>query len=339
MDTVVTILVNFNSRPQIDRAIESVLEQNLASEHHVVVWENGDDAELRGLELGSSAVISRKWLHYIGSGQNFGYAPAVQKAWNWVQSCGWADEVSFVHMAGPDTYSTSSSALDYLCSRARCMNAVVGPAMRDKQGRIRLSSYPLLRPYNVVVSQLTNGWISRLGKIRSTQPASRNVGTLDGSYVVFPRVFWDRLGGLDNNYFLYTDDHDVCRRAERMGMQRWCDSSVEVVHEGGTSRVSRRLLCRLERVRCHLRYVDQHFGGSNSTALRRILSLEHSGVVGDRDMAWWALNAPTSFEANGCESVSIEEAYLSWLSYRNENEAGRLYESVEAEIRGRNAYS
>lgn len=332
MNMIVTITVNFNSRPALDTALESSMAQETSEEHCIVVWENGRDREICGIGLGESCEVNGKLLHYIGIGKNLGYAPAVQKSWQWVLTQDWSPRISQIHLATPDAYAISTNVLSTLCAQATRSNSIVGPAMRDGKDAIRLSAYPFMRPYNVPLRYLCNGWMTRLSKLRDSQPASGFVETLDGAYVVFPRGVWDVLGGLDQNYFLYTDDHDVCRRAHELGIRRWRERSVEVTHEGGLSRVSRRFLCQLERVRCSLRYVETHFGRTRAEAVRRTLAIELSPRWGwPRGLSWWSRECPTSFSEY--ETVtSIEDQYLNWLTQHDDAEAGLLRSALDREV-------
>lgn len=327
-----TITVNFNSRPVLDASVQSVLEQETAGEHHVVLWENGDDKDVFGVAVGESSEVNGKQLHHVGLNKNLGYAPAVQRSWQWVRRQSWAANISHVHLATPDTYATSTDVLGVLCARATSCGAIVGPVMRDGNGGLRPSAYPLMRPYNLPLMYLSTGWMTRFSKVSWWRPRSGHVGTLDGAYLVFPRAVWDGLGGLDQNYYLYTDDHDVCRRAHKLGVGRWRESSVEVTHEGGLSRVSRRVLCELDEVRCVLRYVEVHFGRVRAAALRRLLAVELSSRWGRlRGLSWWARHCPVSFPTSEMD-LSIEDRYLDWLVRHDDTDSRNLYSALRQEV-------
>ncbi len=329
-----TIIVNFNSQPSLDTSIGSVLAQEVTGEHHVVVWENGSDEKIDGVAIGEAREINGKWLHHVGYNRNLGYAPGVQESWQWVRRQSWCKAVSHIHLANPDTRAGSSRVLKILCDSASTVGGLAGPVMRNIQGDLRPSSYPLLRPYLIPLTCLERGWMTRLTKLRGSQPSSGYVGALDGAYLVFSRPAWDDLKGLDPNYFLYTDDQDVCWRAHARGIRRWRESSAEVIHEGGTSRRQRRVLCQLEKIRCGLRYAELHFGRAQTLALRKILMIEFLSVHGKNlGLSWWAQNCPISF-SNGNANTSIEDQYMSWFRQNKEAESRRIGLALRKELDG-----
>ncbi len=326
---VTSILVNFNSRPGIDEAVASLLDQDVDGPHHIVVWENGIDREVAGAGVGETREVNGKRLCHAGGGVNLGYAGGIGAAWASVAEKGSA----FVHLANPDTVATGSSVLRALVEAAAEHHGLAGPAMSWADGTPRPSAYPLMRPYNVWTQQVSRGWMTRLTRFRGWGPA-RSTGTLDGAYLVADGKAWERLDGLDAGYFLYNDDHDLCIRAAREGIDRWYEPGVQVLHHGATSRVSRRFLCVLEEIRCGLRFTAKFHGHDAERRVRRMLALALDAQFrrpSHRALAWWAREAPTSLPI---DDAGIETAYLRWFAGRNHPEAAVLRLALANEVGG-----
>ena len=326
---ILSILVNFNSQPMLDPAVESLLSQRLAADHRILVWENGSDREVGGLVTGQdSQRAPGVFMHYSGSGINLGYAPAIQRAWQHSMEQDWAADVTHVHLANPDTAAHGAEVLAELTKAASYHRALVGPAQVDATGQFRLSAYPFMRPYNVPLKHISKGWMRRYARLQADAGRSRDVATLDGSYLVARRAGWDLLGGLDEGYLLYTDDHDLSLRAASRGVGRRLVTSATVTHVGGTSRGRRARLCELEQIRCSLRLVALHYGPA---AVRRARWLTASVLLARRepDLAWAARALPTSLP--GETELSIEQRYVAFLNDVGNQRARRLADRIASE--------
>ncbi len=107
MPDVTSILVNFNSKPAIDQAVKSLINQEVDGVHRIVVWENGDDREVSGVLLGETREFDGKQLCHAGRAVNLGYAGGVQAAWATAVD----ESTAFVHLANPDTVAADPGVL------------------------------------------------------------------------------------------------------------------------------------------------------------------------------------------------------------------------------------
>lgn len=56
-----------------------------------------------------------------------------------------------------------------------------------------------------------------------------------GMFMLFPSCDFARLGGFDEQYFLYYEDVDICKRARRAGMQIAACPSATAIHDARRS--------------------------------------------------------------------------------------------------------
>lgn len=63
----------------------------------------------------------------------------------------------------------------------------------------------------------------------------REVGMVTGCLLLVRRATWDRLGGLDERYFVYGEDADLGARARAAGLRPIITPDAEVVHAIGKS--------------------------------------------------------------------------------------------------------
>jgi GT2 family glycosyltransferase len=87
-----------------------------------------------------------------------------------------------------------------------------------------------------------------------------------GACLAVRRSVLERLGGLDERFFLYSEDVDLCFRIGQTGHEVRFEPRAAAVHEGGASAPLARVLPVLAASR--IRYATKHHGWA-TTALRR----------------------------------------------------------------------
>jgi len=78
--------------------------------------------------------------------------------------------------------------------------------------------------------------------------SAREVDIITGCLLLTSRPVWDRLGGFDEDYFMYGEDADLSLRAWELGLRPSITPAATAVHAGGASSANRlgkqRLLLR-----------------------------------------------------------------------------------------------
>jgi N-acetylglucosaminyl-diphospho-decaprenol L-rhamnosyltransferase len=82
-----------------------------------------------------------------------------------------------------------------------------------------------------IVSRLLRHWVVPRRMSRTTQQVDWISGA---SMMIRPEVL-ATVGGMDENYFLYFEETDFCRRAKRQGFTTWYVPESRVMHIGGGS--------------------------------------------------------------------------------------------------------
>ena len=59
---------------------------------------------------------------------------------------------------------------------------------------------------------------------------ARPVDWVTGAFVAFPRALFDKIGGFDEDYFMYYEDADYCLRAREAGFPSYFLPSAQAVH-------------------------------------------------------------------------------------------------------------
>lgn len=158
-----------------------------------------------------------------------------------------------------------SELIEYMADRPEI--GILGPQIVNQDRTIQLScrSFPsystaLFNRYSLLTrwrpgnrfSQryLHNGW---------DHASMRQVDWVSGACLLHRRVVAERLGGLDERYFLYGEDVDFCRQARQAGWQVNYHPAMRVLHHigGSSGRFQRQTI--VERHRSMWRYYSKHF--------------------------------------------------------------------------------
>lgn len=229
MSTAV-IIVNFFGYDDLDRCLESLVPQ-LRTNDEVIVVDNECDAE----QLGP---LIDKYPHILAipSPRNLGFSAGVNLAVRHARA-------PFLLLLNPDTI-IDGPVVDvlerWLLSDPH--TAVVGPRVRNRDGTIQPSArrFPGLstlfggRSTWLTKRYPTNRWSRHnLLGLESDQPLQ--VDWISGSCLMTRREVFDRVGGLDEAFFLYWEDADYCRRVVDDGGRCTYLPLVSVRHLGGGS--------------------------------------------------------------------------------------------------------
>ncbi|CAN5803126.1 glycosyltransferase family 2 protein [soil metagenome] len=147
---------------------------------------------------------------------------------------------SYVLLLNPDTVvrpGALSSLVQFL--EARPEVGIVGSRLEDPDGRPQCSAFRFPSILGELEGGLRLGLATRLlarWRIAPSVPADAcPTDWVSGACLLARREVFKTVGLLDNGYFLYFEEVDFCKRAERAGWSCWYVPEARVVHlEGQT---------------------------------------------------------------------------------------------------------
>jgi N-acetylglucosaminyl-diphospho-decaprenol L-rhamnosyltransferase len=146
-----------------------------------------------------------------------------------------------VLLLNPDTI-VQPNAIDRLVGRLRALPraAAVGPVLLDEAGRPERSFGPAPTPPGELW-QKTAGWLWRQSLpgvkrwVRRETSRERRVRWVSGAAMLLRRADLERAGLLDERYFLYWEDVDLCLSLEAQKREVWFTPAATIVHARGRS--------------------------------------------------------------------------------------------------------
>jgi N-acetylglucosaminyl-diphospho-decaprenol L-rhamnosyltransferase len=261
MALVDVVVVSYNSAAHLRSCVEPLV--SVADARVVVVDSDSRDNTLdsvRGLPL-----------TLIPLERNRGFAHACNVGWR-------GGGAPFVLFLNPDaTIDPGSLSRLVATAKADPEIAVVAPRIVDSDGELDFSvrRFPRLRSTYAQALFLHRvfpaaEWSDELVRDPSLYENPSTVEWASGACLLVRRSSLERLGGLDEGFFMYCEDMDLCRRARAIGLAVRLDPAACVRHEGGGSMPRADLLPVLAESR--LRFAKKH-----ATAMTHLL--ERGGIA------------------------------------------------------------
>lgn len=228
--SVAVLFVNYRAYDALDRALHSLEPYLDADDEIAVVDYVSEPARIRQVE----AAHPRARL--LVRGDNLGFATGVNLAAR-------ATRAPLLLLLNPDAVLEGPvpRVLEHFL-REHDDVGIVGPRVLNADGTVQPSArrFPGLTTSlggrsTWLTRRLPNNWFSRRNLIGRDATAPIDVDWVSGACLLTRRDVFDRLGGFDESFFMYWEDADYCRRAERAGIRRAYVPTVAVRHVGGVS--------------------------------------------------------------------------------------------------------
>lgn len=258
--TLSIIIVNYRSWAPLEECLESLRDEALEQPWEVIVVDNhSNDGHLQDFAARHPSVrfIESDWNSGFAAGCNLGAAQATAQTLLFlnpdvVAEPGAVRSLLKLKQANPDIIILTASQVD-----ARGRLGKVFDMFPDKLTWFRSVKY-LLR---------------RLRPDRYPNPRQPFTGLLDcdwvsGSVFMIDRADFSRLDGWREDYWIYSEDRDLCLRARRAGGRVACSGDIRLIHaHGGASRQNESIstLTRTEAIISKHLFVHLNFGGLDRT--------------------------------------------------------------------------
>jgi len=226
---VAIVIVTYNSARDIDTALRSLTEPPPAATHEILVVDNASTD-------GTATRIRAAWpgVRLIEPASNLGFAAANNRGIR-------ASSSELVLLLNPDT-RVPAGAVDRLVAHldARPDVAIVGPRIVDGKGRAELSFGGMIAPLTELKQKMLV-----VGNDRGVPPVvsvvdrmtrrTREVDWVSGACLLIRRADVEAVGLLDERFFLYTEDVDLCASVRTRGRRVLFAADVEIQHLRGRS--------------------------------------------------------------------------------------------------------
>jgi N-acetylglucosaminyl-diphospho-decaprenol L-rhamnosyltransferase len=221
------VIINWNTKEFLAQCLQSVHKAGEGLESEVLVVDNASTD-------GSAAMVQERfsWVQLVENERNVGFARANNQAI--VLSRG-----QYVLLLNSDT-EVHQGALETLVQFMEAHPQVggCGPRLLNPDGSLQSSCHPMLTPWREFWRLM---FLDRLWR-RATyvqerwdQKTPRRVEVIKGACLLLRRDALNEVGLLDEQYFLYTEEMDLCYRLAQAGWELWWVPRAMVRHHGQAS--------------------------------------------------------------------------------------------------------
>ena len=252
MLTVSVIIVNWNTGDLLKDCLSSIPAGMEDLPFEVIVVDNAS-------QDGSAALVKENFhtVRLLMNTENKGFAHA----------CNQGAELAggeYLFFLNPDTILQAGSVKRLVEFAPTCSwLGAVGPRLIGRRGKIQNSVRNLPRMKDILVRDTMIKLISpSKGKARlvSSLPSDRpsRVEQVSGAAFLIPRFLWQKLGAMDERFFTFYEEVDLCRRIRDMGYEIYYLPIAEVIHTGGGGRHQDRARTFFHSVNSMLLYLKKY---------------------------------------------------------------------------------
>lgn len=232
------IIVNYNSTDCLLACLESLSGalKNIPAE--IFIEDNASEDNVDRL------IPAFPQIHLTKNRTNLGFSKAVNQA---LKKC----SASYILLLNPDAYITEDffePLLKYVESNPDV--GIAGPAILNADGSIQGSarSFPKLLTAFFGRSSLLSKWFPRNRFTRQNLLDTSSDGIhpmpvdwVSGACMLIRRAIFENVGSMDEQFFMYWEDADLCRRAWMKGWKVVYFPRSTLVHYAGISSRQRKM--------------------------------------------------------------------------------------------------
>ena len=248
-------IVNTNTKDDTLRCLKSLREKSGNLDLEIVVTDNAStDGSVEAIETQFPEV------QVIKNSENVGFGRACNQGARMTTA-------PIIFFLNPDTEIVEGSLEALIESFAAHPNAgIIGSVLLDPDGvtpqqcvrnlptlRALLYQFTVLRWFGIFKDAFKRYCDVPIGFERTTP-----VESVMGASLAILRYVYDQIGGFDEAFFIYYEEVDVCKRTRDAGYEVFIEPASRILHLGGTTARSFRLLMAISRMESLLHYVRKH---------------------------------------------------------------------------------
>ncbi len=270
------IVVSWNVRDLLRRCLQSVTAaatpgsgQGQALEIEILVVDNASSD-------GSATMVRTEFptAHLIANDQNRGFTAANNQGLA-------ASQGRYLLLLNPDAELVDNALAEMLaCLESHPRAGVVGPELLYPDGSIQSSRrrFPTLATALLESTVIQEWWrdnrVLRRYYMLDTPPLPGEPQAVDwvvGACLLVRRAAYEQVGGLDEGFFMYSEELDWCRRIKSAGWEVLYLPGASVIHHEGKSSEQVVPAMHIHFQSSKVRYFRQHHGRAQAALLRAFL--------------------------------------------------------------------
>jgi GT2 family glycosyltransferase/4-amino-4-deoxy-L-arabinose transferase-like glycosyltransferase len=225
------IIVNYKVVKEVINCISSIIKGTKNVKYEIIVVDNEGSGKLKQL------LKKYKEVKYLDPNKNLGYGAGNNFGAKYASG-------EYLFILNPDTVVKPKAVEElYKFSKNKQYLGAVSPLLLDiANDKYSLQGTEILTPFKALFSLSLIGRIFSNNKILKNyynkdwnKKNIREVDVLPGTAFMIKKSLYDDLGGFDENFFLYFEEFDLCKRIKEKGFKNYIITSAVIIHKWGLS--------------------------------------------------------------------------------------------------------
>lgn len=260
------IIVNWNTGNLIQDCLDSI-QANMTQSPHLQV----ETIVIDNASQDNSVTILENnypWIDLITNTENVGFARANNQGIRVSQG-------QNIMLLNPDTIvktQTIQTLIDFLKQYPAA--GVVGPLTLNPDQSLQTSAYPRPTLFREAWRLFHFDMFYPIGSYRMSAwncQHPRQVDSLLGACLVIRRQILDEVGLLDEDYFMYSEEIDLCARIQRAGWDLYWVPTASIIHYGGQSTKHVATAMFIQLYQSKLIFFRKHYGPQQGQAYKHLI--------------------------------------------------------------------
>ncbi len=246
------LIVNYNSKNVLERCLSDIKKTSKKYSYEIIVA-NNDKEKL---------ILADESVKVINNKNNLGFG----RANNLLAKIAIGEVFVFVN---PDTHSFSDNFCDIINLLTDNVG-IVAPNILNNDGKIEKWSYGKTVSLLTIIKNNIFGFRD-FCYLRE----KCSVGWVSGAVFCIKAKLFNKIGGFDEEFFLYYEDVDLCRRVKKAGFKIIKTAKFKVRHVGGSS-MNKKSLQKKYYYNSQCLYIKKNYGKMSVIVLKIIRKLTHN---------------------------------------------------------------
>ncbi len=211
------IIVNYNSRTYLEKCLASLFKKTDYSLFEIIIVNNGKKNELEGLNnlFPHISIIQTENNLGFGAANNLGAKKA---------------HGELLLFLNPDTQIIFAD-FQKVCERFKTTKnlGIAGGELIDENGNQQEWSFGT----EITLKQILKNKFYLQGDLKNK--IKKDPDWVSGTALFISKELFKELNGFDENFFMYFEDVDLCKRARKKNKKIVCFNDFSILHYGGKS--------------------------------------------------------------------------------------------------------
>ncbi len=220
MPKVTIIILTYNSAGFIKKLLESIKRQHKdLSGLEIIIVDN--DSNDKTIEEVLNAKLQTSDFKLIRNKENVGFAKGINIG---------AEKATgdFLLFINPDTEFEKGDI--WKMTEVFAIHkevGIVGGKLLKNNGKVEKSAGNFFGFFETIIMAFG---LDEVFGVRTSPEKLTKVGFVSGGFLMIKKDLFEKLGGFDENFFMYIEDMDLCKRAKEEGFSTYFTPDVVLVH-------------------------------------------------------------------------------------------------------------